>query len=394
MFLYQKLFLKRNFLGTIAMLIELVHQRTVSSRIKATVRITSRVSLFIFIILAGRSWATEKYTPDSDTHVIARWPADKASQTRGASIPAREASAQQDLTLAKNYLERAAQPGQSRLYGKAQLLLQPHIKKNTAPPEMWFAWAQLLQHQHKFSEALNALTYVLEKDPTHVSAQLMLARVYLVQDKPELAHKACLSLLGNSDLLTLSTCSLEVASHQGKLINSYTQLSALVTQQGLPDDQRAPWIIQVLADMAMRLKRPKEALAWLLPEPQEASVSYWAQWADIQLALQQPAAVLDTLAQRVIVAADYDDALLLRLALAESAVGGDLWQSRFRERVALREQRRDSEHANEIARYYLDIHPEAKAALYWARVNWDSAKEASDKQLLDRAIHFAEGEER
>jgi hypothetical protein len=51
----------------------------------------------------------------------------------------------------------------------------------------------------------------------------------------------------------------------------------------------------------------------------------------------------------------------------------------------LRELRKDSLHAAELARYYLVVNIQPKKALYWAEVNWQVAKQHDDRNLLDQA---------
>ncbi len=95
----------------------------------------------------------------------------------------------------------------------------------------------------------------------------------------------------------------------------------------------------------------------------------------------------------------FDDALLLRLALAEQSLNlpldsvlnsnhnaeSNAWQQRLTQRIEIRLQRNDTAHAADIARYYLDISPDASKALHWAKINWQQAKLGPDKQILERA---------
>ena len=111
-----------------------------------------------------------------------------------------------------------------------------------------------------------------------------------------------------------------------------------------------------------------------------------AQWADVQLALHNNKNVLDHLSEIVNQAAEMDDALLLRLALAEKNMAQSThWQTRLSERIALREQRQDSLHASELALYYLDISPNPQKSLYWAKINIQNTREYNDKKILARA---------
>lgn len=335
----------------------------------------------------------EPYTPSPD-EAVAEWSAAQMKQLRGPNP--NEAQIQDPQTIvesANTYLAEAGQPGQALLYGLAKATLKPLIEQATERPDAWLAWARVQQHQHAFDDAQAALKRVLRIDSRNTAANLMAARIHLVQGNPDAAQQICLRLLGHADLLTTSACSLEAAGYQGKLESSYEQLSAMVNRHGIPDDERGPWLTQMLGDMALRLGTPTAALAWLDPQLKGADVSYLAQWADAQLSAANYRAVLDHLSTVVTAAPAIDDALLLRLAEAEKNLGsthrdGRHWQAQLAARVELREQRRDTQHASELARHYLSIDPQPQKALHWARVNWQSAREHADQQLLQQALQL------
>lgn len=353
--------------------------------------------VFIVLIAATQASFADKKTPSSADTVIATWPVSDSPAVQNARLATRLGPANPTAVgqLANAYLQDAALPGQSRFYGLAQAALKPLINQGTHDTDIWLAWAQVQQHQHAFDEALAALDKVKQQQPNNVSAHLLTARIYLIQENTQAARAACLPLLGNADLLTASGCVLEVASFQGELAQAYQQLSTLVKREGLPEDERGPWLAQILADMTLRLEDPAAAEEWLNTQRKDtASVSFLSQWADVQLALAQPEKLLQVLQPIVQGAADVDDALLLRMALAEKKIGGDQWQKQLRERIALREQRMDNQHASEIARYYLDIDPQPAQALHWAQINWQHAREYSDRELLERATASAENQQK
>lgn len=324
---------------------------------------------------------------DPDT-VIAHWPIDKKRQnsTSNAIQPLDAASA---LADARYYLAEANRPGQSQLYGLAQARLRPLITSGTTNIDILLAWAQTQQHLHEFNAALTALDQVFERDNRNLGAILLAARIYLIQGKHTQARQMCMGLMGHSDMLTLSGCLLETTSQEPqKLAASYEQLHQLVEREGLPNDERGPWLAQLLADMAMRMGNYEVATQCLEPLLTNASTNLLAQWAQAQLALGHYQQVLDQLAPVVRSTQEQDDALLLPLAIAEKSLGEStrqFWQNQLGERVALREQRQDKQHANELARYFLDVNQNPHKALYWAQLHYENSREASDKQLVERA---------
>jgi hypothetical protein len=116
-------------------------------------------------------------------------------------------------------------------------------------------------------------------------------------------------------------------------------------------------------------------------------VSFWVLWADTKLAIGQAQTVLATLGPLVKHSSNQDDALLLRLAIAEKAldVYAPVWLALVQKRVELREARNDKEHAFDIALYYLNFTTNKELALKWAQINWQQAKLKEDAVLLASA---------
>lgn len=345
---------------------------------------------FLVLLMLNLQAYAEPYTPKSGDAIIAHWAAATNDTLQSIKTAARlkPNDPAAIVALANSYLAQAAQPGQSRFYGLAQAALKPLIEQNLADKNVWLVWAQVQQHQHNFIVAQEAIAKVLAKEPANENANLLAARIYVIQEKPLAARNSCLKLLGSADLLTVTACSLEANSylHPDDLKTSYEQLAKLINAQGLPKDERANWLIQLLADFAMRSDDPTSAATWLAQRLDNASVNYLAQWADVQLALNNDQAVLSHLTTIVTAAPEMDDALLLRLAIAEKKLNQkDHWKSFLTERVQLREQRQDSLHSSELALYYLDINPNPQKALYWAKTNFANTHEYNDKKLLVRA---------
>ncbi len=336
----------------------------------------------------------EAYIPTAPEQIIAQWNATPSETLRSLQMQQRLQPEDPEpvLQLTNEYLAQAAQPGQSRFYGVAEAVLKPLVENNSQNFDVLLAWAQVQQHQHRFTLAQEILQNILPKQPDNNTANLLNARLYLIQGDATAAQAACMRLLGHSDLLTLSACTLEARGTLGdkELSESYAQLRQLVITQGLPADERQVWVLQILADMAVRLDQPQAALNFLNQVKSNNSLSVWVQWADINLALQNNQIVIDELTPLVSTSLQADDSLLVRLAIAEKKIAGAThWQTQVRERIALREQRDDQAHAADLAMYYLDVAPDLVKALQWAERNWQQAREASDKHLLVRAQQAA-----
>ncbi|WP_339897643.1 hypothetical protein [uncultured Gilvimarinus sp.] len=365
------------------------------------------------------------YTPTDSDEVLANWGEAVDRINAPLKIPeVNKATTTLALTRAAEQLAGAGKPGQSYRYQLAERSLASlanQLPDNRAQRQQYrLLHANVLQHSHRFKEALQELDTLFDQAPNHVAGRLMAARINLVMGQPQFAREHCLALLGQTDLLTAAGCSLEARSYidseqGGSLQDSYRELSALIQREGVPNDERGPWLAQVLADMATRLDQPAQAAEWLSNFNPRISTNYLAQWADTQLTLGNNAEVLQTLAPVVEATGVVDDALLLRLAIAEKAMtpasaaanekrgeqpqslqgatnaSALRWQALMQARVALREARGDREHAAQMARYYLDLQPNAARALHWATLNTLSSREYTDNELLRRAEQLAGG---
>ncbi len=339
------------------------------------------------IILAAGLASTVSANPPADDKIIASWPKELSRGITGEAATSNE-TPQDKIERVREYLARASEAGQSRFYSRAQIILEPLLQNPEPRAEVWYLWAVIQQHQHQFEAALSALDTLFTLEPAHINGRLLAARIELVRNRPEVARGHCLAILGVAGLYTTSACAFEVASVSGELETSYQQLSQLIKRDGLPEDQRGPWLAQMLADMATRLGDHQAADAWLMKKFTNADVSYLAQWADVQLRLDRPKRVIRKLEPIVKSSINIDDSLLLRLAIAEKTQNGDYWQKQLASRIAVRIQRQDVQHASEIARYFLEIDPQPEQALRWAEINWSKAREPSDQKLLKKAREF------
>ncbi len=336
--------------------------------------------LMITCVLVGISSLVyaKPFVPDSADFVLAEWDPDSPAQAESMN-----------LEYIENLINQAQYPGKSAFnIGRANALLNLYFQSGQTQPKALYLHARILQHQHDFSSALKILDNVLQLKPQMSAAWLLKANIHLALAEHHNAKQACLNLIGQSDLLVASACSLEIESFQGKLAASYASLSKVVERYGLSEKESAVWLVQILADMAYRLNDKAAALVWLEKlEYKLKPVSYWALWADIQLDNKRPELVYDQLSKIVSGSKFKDDALLLRLVLAEQAINAPVhWQTQLSNRIRLRIQREDKFHAAEIARFFIEVEPNPVSAIHWAEINWQMSKLEADRQLLQQAI--------
>ena len=297
-------------------------------------------------------------------------------------------SATDQVTLAQAYIQLARQPGWSRYFDKAQQLLKKAQQPSSAT--YWLALADTAQQQHQFEDALNYLAKAQQLQPFNINALLMKNRIYLVQNNTTAALAECKKLLGQQELFLLSLCSLEVTGRQGKTQDSYKALQLLARQQQTVPLAQQQWLLAVLAEQAEVLNQPMQARAWLeqllfRAQSELAPLPLWVKWAD--LTLQQDAALVYQKLHYLHQQQPLEDALLLRLALAEKQQNMEQdYQRLMQQRVVLREQRQDKLHSADLAHYYLRLAPAPEKALYYAKLNFQQAQEPDDQQLLTLAL--------
>ena len=373
-------------LNYIAYRIKTLNKRFKNNVMKLLLKRYKSLLILAFISIVNPAYSNS-YIPKSDQSIVARWTVPKP--------------AEQPKVFIAQLISDASKPGlASRYYGRASALLKPLIAAEPNDIELQYYSANVLQHYHQFDQAQQLLSQILLKKPDHVSAWLMKANIHMVQGDLAEAKRACLQVLGQGSLFISSVCVLEINAEQGQVAQSYKQLNQLVDVAGEIPREQAIWLNQILADLAQRQHLPEQAIKHLSGYPlAQMPISYLALWADIHLEQQHEKIVLDNLGLIVLASDSFDDALLLRLALAEQSLNLPLdsvlnsnhnaeskaWQQRLTQRIEIRLQRNDTAHAADIARYYLDISPDASKALHWAKINWQQAKLGPDKQILERA---------
>ena len=329
---------------------------------------TIRAFIYIILLISFNADA-EPFTP-ADNDIIA-----KARTTNTAHL---------------NQDELMALLNQSQQVGKTELrqglltnqLQQYHAQSPT--PQIGYMYARVLQREHQFSGALAITEAVLKQDPNHINTHLLRANMLMVQGDFKAAKKQCLKLIGLTAMDVVNTCTLDVLSQNGQLAQSYQSLKNSIVLNKQSDNTR-----HVLGEMALRLNKPDAALGHINSiSLNRAPVSLVVLWADIHLAQGNYQKVLNTLPALVNDKQNLEDALLLRLAIAEQHYNDNSltqWKNLMAQRVALRELRQDRFHASDLAHYYLDINKQPEKALYWAEINWQQAKLDADQQLLTRA---------
>ncbi len=292
------------------------------------------------------------------------------------------------VRLASRYYRIALAEGDPRYIGYAQAALLPWWHQSELPLEVLVLRAGLLQFRHEFGPALADLDQAIKRDPRHAQAWALRAAIHTVLARYPEAKRDCQALKGlASDLIALA-CSLAVDASTGKAGPSYDALSRALDQDFPASSDQKLWVLTRLAEIAQRLgwaeaadQRFRQALQLNIED-----AYLLAAYADFLLDQGRAKEVVSLLSDKV-----RNDVLLVRLALAEKAMGHPAareHEATIQARIEAARLRQDRLHLGDEARFALYFLNRPDEALKLAQANWDSGQhEARDARiLLDAAI--------
>jgi hypothetical protein len=332
------------------------------------------------------------YIPPSDATVLERLPIrpDDPSMAEIRRLRLTLASAPTDgpaaADLAERYFELAAAEGDPRYIGYGVAALRPW-QTDDAPVEVLFARGLLRQYRHDFGGALKDFALTLQSDPAHAGAHAWRAAILMVQADYPAAARECAALSELASELRAAGCSSYVDATTGKTRAAYEHLTETLGRHPETQPELRLWVLTRLAEMAWRLEDHasaerlfKEALALGVDDN-----FLLAAYADYLLERSRPKEVVALLRKW-----ERSDTLLLRLALAEKALGTREAAAHIQalgDRFAAAALRGERLHMGEEARYLLDLKGDARAALATGLENWKDQREPRDALVvLDAAL--------
>ncbi len=349
---------------------------------------------FLYLGAAAVS-AAAPWTPTDDSLVLEQVADPRSPEARELTrLQAARAAAPSDpapaLALARRALELGRRDGDARLIGRAEAALAPLLASDSPSTEALLLHATVQQNRHEFRAALETLERVLARDPRNPQAWLTRAVIELVQGDPRRSLASCARLLGRLDSLWIAACAAQARSRAGELQASYEALRAhLERAPDAPPSQRA-WVELALGEMAARLGETARAEAHvraaLALDP--GDVGARADLADLLLDAGRASEVRDSLAGET-----RSDLLLLRLTLAEHALGDPAFESHaslLEARARESRLRGAGVHAREEARLALEVRGDAPRALELARASFAEQREPADLRILLFAARAAD----
>jgi predicted Zn-dependent protease len=335
------------------------------------------------------------FVPADDAAVLERLPektdpALKQLKALRAAQAARRDDVDLALAFARHAIEAAREAGDPRYLGQAQAALAPWWNAAAPPADVRVLRATIRQSLHDFDGALADLDVLLAASPGNGQALLTRATVLTVRGRYAEAQRDCESIARRASRLVFATCLGAPASLSGDAARARRALA-----EALRDPRESPdvreWSLTLSAEIAVRLgddaAAERDFRAALALDARDPYLK--AAYADFLLDAGRPA---DALA--LVQGEARNDALLLRIALAEQAMPGRAADFRrhaaeLRARFDAARARGDSLHRREEARYRLAIARDAAGALALARANWDVQREPADLRLLLDAARAA-----
>lgn len=290
------------------------------------------------------------------------------------------------LRVARVNIEEARARSDPRYLGRAEGVLSPWWNAPEPPHEVLVLRATIRQSNHDFDGALGDLSQALAQVPDDPQALLVQSSLLLLRGDYERARQSCERLRPHVESLVLATCSAAIDGMTGRAQAGYDALAALAPSAST-DPAVSSWALTVLAELAVRLGDSRAADAWfaaaLAIAPDDGYLL--GARADHLLDTGRAREVLPLLAGR-----SAADGLLLRLALAEKAIGHPD-AARHADELGARLQasraRGDSIHLREEARHRLFLAEDPAPALALALENWKVQREPIDARLvLEAAI--------
>lgn len=352
----------------------------------------------LLLLALGQGLEAAPYRPADDGEILEELPAGARDDKTTAPLRQALASNPNDLglalRLARAEYRRGRDESDPRYLGYAEAALAPWWDLPAPPTEVLVLRALLRQRRHDFPGALDDLERALAAAPNHAQAWLTRASILRVLGRHDEAAASCRRLPRQVPLLIAASCQSAVRSLTGDAAASARRLRSALDR--VADSQAAVtgaagrvWALTLLGEIALQQGAPRRAethfRAGLALAPRDGYLL--AALADLLLAQGRAEAVLVLLDGQT-GNAPRNDALLLRLALAEAALGGDR-EAAFRRDLAARfaasARRGDSGHGREQARFTLDLLARPDAALTLALENWQQQKEPADARLVLRA---------
>jgi hypothetical protein len=332
------------------------------------------------------------FIPSDDAQVLERLPPRTGAEWDAirklrAETTADSSSAELAAELARRYLDLFRVEGDPRLVAYAKTAIALWSQDEQPPAEILLQRALVAQTEHRFEAAAIDLEHLGARAPREPQTWLTLAAMALARGDFAASRQACGRVLLLADAWVAGACFAAWQGMTGQAEKAYDFLTTALTQPAAEIDATvASWLALLAAETAAALALDEDAdahyrsaLALVERAGARPSVYLLTAYADFLLSHDQPAAVLDLLAN-----APPADPILLRLTRAKRRRGdwidAELETLRYRLQFSLTGD--DDTHAREAAYLALYLLDEPRRALDIALANWAVQREPIDARLV------------
>lgn len=329
------------------------------------------------------------FLPNSDSQVLEQVP--EALDSAGGVLRAMNRKLADDrknlalaLQVARLEIGLSRRLGDPRFLGRAEAALAPWPIGPPTPADVLLLRAVILQSNHDFAGSITALQRVVALKPGSAQAWLTLAAVHQAQAEYPSALHDCGQFADRTLGLAPDICTASVMALTG-----HAQLALRAMGISLSQNQAearaqpavAVWAITVQAETADRVGEPAAERYYQAALRLDATDPYLlAAWSDWLLDHDRPRDVIALLSGLTRI-----DPLLLRLALAERAIGDGQAATHIADLAARFETSRlrgETVHRREEARFALHLQQQPQRALQLAKANWTVQREPADARIL------------
>jgi tetratricopeptide (TPR) repeat protein len=292
------------------------------------------------------------------------------------------------LRLSQRYIAATRETSDPRYLGYAEAALKLWWNQPQPPAEVLLMRATLRQSMHDFPHALADLDLALKADPRNAQSWLTRATILLVQSRYNEAAQSCSQLAALTSELVTAACLAQVGSVAGQASEAYGALTVVLARHPQVAGSERAWVETLLGEMAERLGKSEAADSHFKHALAADSDAYLkAAYADFLLDHGRGPEVISMLAGDTAA-----DGLLLRLALAEQAIGDPRLAAHvlmLQQRFDAARLRGDTVHQREESRFALHLEHQEKRALTLAQANWEVQREPADARVLLEAAQTA-----
>jgi Flp pilus assembly protein TadD len=357
---------------------------------RASQKNVGKITFLLGVVFTATVVRSEPFLPRDGGQVLetlrstAFDPADHEIRALRARLNAEPGNLTLACRFARLCIERSRSEADPRYLGRAQSALAPWWDIPAAPFDALVLRATIKQSQHDFTNALADLNLASHLDPRNAQVWLTRATILTVLGDYTGARNACLPLAQLASGLIAVTATASVTSLNGQAEGSCGLLGRTLEGSTSARVDEKLWAFTVLAEALERLGRVSEAetdFKKALALGQRNPYLLGA-YADFLLDQGRAMEAADLLKNE-----NRADGLLLRLALAESALAPrpatcNSHIAALKARFEAGHMRGDFVHQREEARFDLRLLGQSSEALRLAQANWQVQHEPADLRIL------------